>query len=101
MSSSVRKGGPETPQQARRLERAFFADLKFLAEKGHAQNRAHGIPGVFYSKVPDTKLRAYWMQVTDERADGVMTIARIADCANSVAKEIALYRQVFGITWRP
>jgi hypothetical protein len=100
MSSSVRKGGPETKQQKARLDRAFFSDLKMLADQGHAPNRVSGVQGVYYSKVPDSKLRAYWMIGRDERADGVKTAVRIADCADSVAKEIALYRQLFGMTIR-
>jgi hypothetical protein len=100
MTSSVRKGGPETKQQEARLDKAFFNDVRLFAERGHASNRVAAAPGVFYTKVPDSKLRAYWMLPQDERADGVKTVVRVADCADSVAKEVALYRQLFGVTMR-
>ncbi len=100
MSSSVRKGGPETTQQTARLDKAFFNDVRLFAERGHASNRVASAPGVFYTKVPDSKLRTYWMVPQDERADGVRTIVRVADCADSLAKEVALYRQLFGVTMR-
>lgn len=96
MTSSVRKSGPETSRGQESLDKVVLRDLKFFSETGHAKLSVHGVRGVFYTRLGNTKTRAYWMPVEDLRSpDGVPTIARIADSGDSIAAESDLYRRVF------
>jgi hypothetical protein len=97
MTSAVRKGGVADQTQSQALDRAVFRDLKFYAEKGHAKNHITDVPGVLYTKLGNTKIRSYWMTVKDTSDTDIPTLARLADCGDSVAAEADLYRRVFGM----
>lgn len=98
MSKSIQKSGPESKKTQAKLDLLFKRDLKYLAETGTPRNTVTNVKGVSYTKYGGTKVRAYWMPIHDENAPkGVITVARLADCGDSVSAEQALYNSLFGL----
>lgn len=96
MTAKVQKGGPVDPGEIGMLDDRFYQDLKLYAETGRPRNTVTSVAGVGYSKVNGTKIRAYWMAVTDKTGPGGMTtVARLADCSDSTSSQADLYRRVF------
>lgn len=95
--TSLKGALPQNEVEQRRADLAFYRDLKNFADTGVPQNRVHGVPGIFYSKVGRTKIRAYWKPVDLKANSGISTVVRIGDCGNNVNFEEDLYRRLFGI----
>lgn len=105
MTSQVRKGGPKERSVQAVLDGEFFKDIKMhteqvskkLSENNPGGKRVKAVPGVRYSSISGSQVRAYWMVVKDENAPNTMTVARLADCANGGNYERDLYMRVFNV----
>lgn len=97
MVSSVRRSSDSVDgRDEKKLKRGFYNELLFQLETGHKRQSVKGADGFFYVSAGKSKARRYATEVVDRRAEGVTTIAIIAQCGNSVSHEQDLYRRVFG-----
>lgn len=101
MPSSVQKDGPTELGDRQRLDRNFYRDLKGCAETGHPKNTVTDVRRVGYTKVGDSKIRAYYMLVEDDaNVEGVPTYARLADTSGPMSQH-NVYNRVFGKKYNP
>lgn len=88
---------PRGKEQHKKLESAFWSDMRFFTDNGMSRNVVQEVPGVNYVKVGKAKLRTYWTLVQDKsNPDNVPTVAILASCGDGKSYEAKLYHRLFG-----
>ena len=98
MAESMSKVGPRSKAEQKKLDDAFWRDMKIYCDTGAMRNTVTAVSGVGYTRAGDTKLRSYWMPAKDaNNTEKIRTIVRLADSGDNQGLEAKLYRKLFAI----